>query len=119
MLAVAPGVHDFRNHARIVRSARRAATAARASLIVRKATVRVMTVDPTIVPASIARDRSVRAMKAATIVRVATTRTTAKSLRNVQRSEDAALIANESLTTTGAAQGPSRSRRRPANASPK
>ncbi len=131
MIAAAPGVHDFRNHARIVLSALRVPIVVPASLIVRKATVRVMIVHSDDRPrfdrprqdrpdgdrprgarnawqerhaATIA--RIVPVAMIATIARVVTMRTTARFSQNVRRSGDAAPIANASLTTTGARTPP-------------
>lgn len=143
-LVTVRGVHDFRSHARIALSELRAPIAVPASLIVRKAIVRVMTVAPMIALASIARDRIVpmatvlvvpampgRSARAGlivmivpvamivTIVRVVTMRTTARFSQNVRRSGDAAPIANARLTASGVARGPSRNQRKPVNASRK
>lgn len=119
MIAAAQGVHGSRNRGTIAPNVLRAASVARASLIVRRASGRVMTVRPEIDLASIAHGRSACAMKEATIARVVTMRTTAGFSRSVRRSEDVAPIASAGPTTTAAARGRSRSRRRPANVSRK
>ena len=119
MIAAAQGVHGSRNRGTIAPNVLRAASVARASLIVRRASGRVMTVRPEIVLASIAHGRSACAMKEATIARVVTMRTTAGFSRSVRRSEGAAPIASAGPTRTAAARGRSRSRRRPANVSQK
>jgi hypothetical protein len=66
--------------------------------------------------------RSIRAVKAATkplvIVRVVRTRMTARSSPSARHSAGVALIATASSTPTSASRAPSRSRRRPASASP-
>ena len=122
MIAAAQGVHGSRNRGMNVL---RAASVARARLIVRKASVRAsiardrIVLQVTVLATNAMRGRNARAGRIATIARAVTMRTTARSSRNARRSVGAAPIGSAGLTTTAAARGRSRSRRRPASASRK
>jgi hypothetical protein len=128
-----PSVRVFRDRATVKLRVPLAAIVGRASSIGRKATVRVTTVRPEIVLASIVRGRIVltttgRAVTAAPgrsghagmiamIVRAATMRTTARFSPSARPSAAAAPIASVHPMMSAATPAQSRNRKRPANGS--